>query len=341
MTSAILLTAATSLIPLLGAGPTTRPYEQPREVMIVSSRDHSEQPALFHAPAQPANADDPAKPIPLLVSLHSWSTNYKQYGCLNDVIRGCRQRGWIFISPNFRGPNNRPEACASELAVQDVLDAVDYARKMAPVDERRIYLYGGSGGGHMSLVMAHRAPRLWAAVSAWVPITDLAEWHRFCKREGLGYAGMMEACCGGPPGSATIDRHYKQRSPIFHLPRAKSLAIDLNAGIHDGHGGASVPISHTLNAFSVLAQANGYPDRVLSDRDIRTMTQDELVPSHLAQESVDEVGREHKILFRRTAGPVRVTIFDGGHTTDPPAALEWLASQTRKSNPPTSRPGRK
>ena len=35
------------------------------------------------------------------------------------------------IAPDFRGPNIRPEACASKLAIQDVLDAVEYAKKNA------------------------------------------------------------------------------------------------------------------------------------------------------------------------------------------------------------------
>ena len=29
------------------------------------------------------------------------------------------------VYPNFRGPNNRPEACGSDFAVQDIEDAVD------------------------------------------------------------------------------------------------------------------------------------------------------------------------------------------------------------------------
>ena len=230
------------------------------------------------------------------------------------------------MSPEFRGPNNRPEACASDLAVQDVLDAVDYVRTHARVDEKRIYVLGGSGGGHMALVMAHRAPRLWAAVSAWVPITDLAAWHGFCLEKGYKYAKDVELSLGGPPGDATRDEDYRKRSPLFWLARAKGIPIDIQTGIHDGHGGRAVPIDHSLRAFNVLAEANGHAPKKLSEDDVAFLTREARVPEHLAKEQIDEPGREHAVLFRRTAGPVRLTLFDGGHVIDVPPALEWLAT---------------
>src|SRR5699024_8470205 len=97
------------------------------------------------------------------------------------------------------------------------------------------------------------------AVSAWVGISDLAEWHRFHTRTGTpsNYAKMIVASCGGAPGdSPEVDAEYRARSPIHHLSRAAGLPIDLNAGVHDGHTG-SVPVAHTLRAFNVLAKANG------------------------------------------------------------------------------------
>ena len=111
-----------------------------------------------------------------------------------------RRRGWILIAPNFRGPNDHPDACASDEAVQDVIDSVDSAKRNALVDEKRVYLLGSSGGGFMSLMMAVRAPQLWTAVSVWVPITDLVAWHEFSKATGPEwnnkYDKMMEAFGG-------------------------------------------------------------------------------------------------------------------------------------------------
>jgi len=229
----------------------------PETVMIRSTVDGSDQPALLYAP----QGDRPA---PLLVSLHSWSAHHTAYDSYADALKGCRERGWIFLSPEFRGPNNRPEACASDLAVQDVLDAVDHARKHARVDENRIYVLGGSGGGHMALVMAHRAPELWAAVSAWVPITDVAAWHGFCQEKGYKYAKDVELSLSGPPGDPARDAEYRKRSPVFWLERAKGLPVDIQSGIHDGHGGRAVPVDHSLRAFNGLAGANGHASAKLS-----------------------------------------------------------------------------
>lgn len=290
------------------------------EVAIPSSQDGEQQQVLFYVPP------DAGAPVPLLVFLHSWSGRYNRTESLEEALAGCRRREWAFISPDFRGSNNRPEACGSELAMQDVLDAVAFARRRARIDERRIYLLGGSGGGHMALMMAARAPGLWAAVSAWVPISDLAAWHAFSKAAGNRYRAMLERCCGGPPEAPPAAREYRARSPLYHLHRAGGLRIAIDAGIRDGHEG-SVPVSHSLRAFNELARANGLAGRVLSEAEIDEITRQARVPPALRGEVEDEPGRKHKVLFRRWAGPVRLTIFDGGHELDVGAGMNWLAAE--------------
>jgi hypothetical protein len=48
-------------------------------------------------------------------------------------------------------------------------------------------------------------------------------------------------------------------------------------------------------------------------------------------EPVDEPGRRNKVLLRRQAGPVRLTVFNGGHEGDMPTAVRWLAEQVKNS----------
>lgn len=299
-------------------------------ISIPSTMDGTDQPALFWAPAG-ADADRKGPPVPLAVCLHTWSQDYKPSAWTDAYLAECERRGWAMVNPNFRGPNNRPEACASDLAVQDVLDAVDYARRRLRVDEKRIYILGVSGGGHMTMMMAGKAPKLWAAASAWVGISDIAAWHEQTSGAGRkGYADMVERVCGGPPGaSAEIDDQYLRRSPKSVLDRAAGLPVDINAGIHDGHSG-SVPISQSLNAFNILARANGHEQAVVGDDQIDHMVRTETAPAGLAEPCPNEPERAHKILFRRTAGPARVTIFEGGHEIDIPAAFAWLKTKGRK-----------
>jgi len=266
------------------------------------------------------------------VALHTWSGDYRQeMGA--EYLEQCKTRRWILMHPNFRGPNVRPEACGSEGAVGDVLDAVAYARGHAKVDEGRIYLVGASGGGYMALVMAHQAPGLWAGVSSWVPITDLARWHRQSKEATppRKYYRDLEAVFGGPPDVLQRREAYRKRSPLFHLGAARGVPLDINAGIHDGHTG-SVPINHALDAFNVLATANGRPDLRIDPELIEQMTREQKVPAVLQGIPEEEPGRSHAVLFQRAAGPARVTLFDGGHEIEVRAALDWLEKQRKKQS---------
>ena len=220
-----------------------------RDLRYLSNADGTLQPTLYYSPKTDG-------PVPLLVGLHTWSGDYLQtsakYG--GPYAAWCIEKGWAFIAPSFRGPNRRPEACMSELAVEDVLSAVQFVRGRRAVDPDRIYLIGVSGGGHAALTLAGRRPDLWGGVSAWVGISDLTAWHAECKKSGRKYWRDIEASCGGAPGSnATVDLEYRRRSPLTWLAAAKRVPLDINAGIRDGHDG-SVPISHTLHAFNAIAE---------------------------------------------------------------------------------------
>ena len=287
-------------------------------VTITSSLDGTEQKSLFHVPIEAA-PDKKGDSVPLVVMLHTWSGDYTQN---KASMKGQK---WVMITPNFRGPNVRTEACASKFAIQDVLDAVEYAKKNARIDESRIYLCGWSGGGHMALMMAAKAPNVWAGVSVWVPISDLAAWWA-----SGAYREDMEGACGGAPGTQAADAEYKARSPIHFLPAAKDLPIDINAGIHDGHNG-SVPISQSLNAFNVIAEANGFKNKTIPSTDIEFMTREQKVPEALAGEKEKDADRNREVLFRRVAGPVRITIFVGGHEAELNAAWKWMSRQKKGS----------
>ncbi len=295
-----------------------------RDVEIVSSVDGAVQMAKFHVPEQVE-----VGPVPLLVLLHTWSGNWTQEMGIG-WLEQARRRGWAFIHPDFRGPNGRVESTGSEIATADIMDALAYACAHANIDSSRIYLAGTSGGGHMSLLTAGRHPEVWAGVSVWVPIFDLARWHGECVERELGYAGQMEAACGGVPGASDeVDREYLARSPKSVLDGAGGVNLEINAGIHDGHTGA-VPVGHTLRAFNMLAAANALPGKMLAEETIKKFESGEAVPAGLAAERTDDPSYGEKaVLFRREAGPVRVTIFEGGHEGIPAAGCQWLSRQRR------------
>jgi len=298
-------------------------YPQVRKIEYLSSGDNTMQPALFYAP-------DTNEAVPLLVGLHSWSGNYRQ-GLSKPYADWCIKKGWGFIHPHFRGRNNKPEACGSDLVIADILTAVEYAKQNAKIDPNRIYLVGGSGGGYTALQVAGRAPEIWAGVSAWLAPTVLEDWYYQCKLLGCEeHASDIVKSCGGLPGqSPEIDAQYAKRSPVTHLKNAVKLPLDINAGIHDGHDSGGVPVGHSFKAFNVLADPN---DRV-SDNDIRYFNDKSEVPPHLKQMIIDPTYGQNKALFRRVSGNTRLTIFDGGHRLNFYAALTWVSKQKKHSPP--------
>ncbi len=314
----------------------------PVTVEITSTLDGTTQPSRWLPP-------EGAPPAPLLVWLHSWSADYAQRDTADQVLAEARRRGWAFLMPNFRGPNTNPDAGASPLARQDIIDAVAFAMDNAGIDPDRVYLAGSSGGGHMGLVMAGEAPELWAAVAVSVPITDLAAWHTFhtTGQEPGRYAENLEAITGGPPSQerfeqltwqgdrATIDAEYHARSPLAILHRAAHLPVRIEAGIEDGHRG-SVPIDHALRAFNTLALANDLPDRAIPLPWIDATTRNARISPGLDSgelTAAPSAPRTRRALFARTAGPAELVLFDGAHHTDVPALIAFLETKHRQPLP--------
>ena len=296
----------------IALGDVVDPLER-RRIRFTSTADGTEQEAILILPDAIG-----ANPIPMVVSLHSWSADLNQRNVLERLVH---DRGWIYLFPNFRGVNQRPQACGSTLAQQDILDAVDHVAAIHEVDMGRVYLTGTSGGGHMTMLMAARYPDRWKAASAWVGISDLASWHR--RHQGSKYGKMMEKCCGGAPGdSAQVDAEYIARSPLTFLEGAKDVALDIAAGIHDGHTG-SVPIRHSIDAFNKIAQANR--TAAVNEAEIEQVSRSEgrLDASQEGDVGFDDsFGRDYYL--RRKSGNARLTIFEGGHEGIGTAAMAWF-----------------
>lgn len=291
-----------------------------QSINYVSAADNTRQPMMFYKP-------EVDTPRPLLVALHSWSNDYRQKESA-IYAEWCIANDWVFIHPNFRGQNNKPQSTGSELVIGDVLSAIDYAKANARVDESRIYAVGWSGGGFLGLLLAGRAPEIWAGVSAWVPISDLNAWYEESRRLGTKYVREIAASCGGSPvGEGPAADECRKRSPLTYLERARSVPIDINHGIRDGRSdGDPVPVSQSLIAFNLLAASQ---DR-FTEEQIVYFTREAQVPPGLRSETTDPSYGGLRILFRRQSGNARITVFDGAHDKNTEAAFRWLNRQ-RKS----------
>jgi len=247
--------------------------------------------------------------------------------------------GWHFLHPHFRGPNRSPEACGSKLAIQDVIDAVDFVTQHYKIDTDRIYLAGVSGGGHMATLLAGRHPFVWAGVSAWAPITDLRSW--WIQRHGMGfsktqitgrrYARNIEHVLGGKPDGSNLAalQASRERSPVTHLEMIEpgSVNLDLNAGFYDGRSGGAVPFSHALHGFDAAVKPlnNG----TIGVEAIEAFYETMAPPEGYKGPSSDTLYGARRIHFRRISNTTRVTVFEGGHEILHLAALNWLKRQRR------------
>ena len=301
------------------------PFGDELLVHVKSSLDGTMQPCWFWAPEKAKG-----EAVPLVVGLHTWSPDYRMKSNYAPALEYAQKNGWAMVGPNFRGPNKTPPACGGDPAVQDIVDAVEYAKAHAKIDAKRIYIVGGSGGGHMTLLMAGRHPEIWAGCVAFCPITDLARWHAdsILNHPGRGrqYAKMMEGACGGTP--AEKPQEYRHRSPLTWLDRAAKAGVPVYivTGIHDGWKG-SVPVGHSIRAFNILADEQ---DRI-SEADIKTIEETRKVPAALAYDGPNDpfFGPRARIHLRRTSRNVRFTLFEGGHAGNYPAGLDFLSRQVK------------
>ena len=289
-----------------------------KKIVYPSKADDSEQPALFWTP-------ESDEAVPLLVALHTWSGGYEQGGSQVPLAEWCLQENWAFIHPHFRGPNWTPEALGSELAVQDIISAVEHARTVAKIDENRIYCVGVSGGGHASMLMAARAPDIWAGVSAWCGISDVEKWYHQCKDTRFErYAGHIEKALGHVPEESA---DALRRSPGYWLEKNRDRlpVLDLWHGIDDGRSG-SVPFTQSLRAWNAAVTREATLPESFIDETYRTQ-------NFPASEIVDVTLEGREVRYRKEHGKTRINLFEGGHEILQETALNWLAAQ-RKGDAP-------
>ena len=261
------------------------------------------------------------QPRPLVVALHTWSFGYQGGAAYaNPAIK----YNFHVIAPDFRGRNNAANnlSMGSDAAVSDIISAVEWMKTKANVDESKIYLMGGSGGGHMALLVAGRHPEIWAGVSVWCPISDLKKWCEFHKGKGYG-KHIIDNLRADPRKDKAAEEEAAKRSPITWLEKAKDVNIDIGTGIHDGHTG-SVPIDHALNAYNVLADEK---DQVPQEH-IEHMVQNRTAPEGAAK-VVDTGYGKRKIHYRKVSKNCRVTIFDGAHDILTSYSYRWLSLQQK------------
>jgi dipeptidyl aminopeptidase/acylaminoacyl peptidase len=292
-----------------------------QEVSIKSTADGTNQPALFYT-------SETTGKRPLLVMLHSWSSEYLQEVSIPFALWS-KEYDWAFIHPNYRGKFDNPEAMASDLAIQDIVDAVNYAKQIADIDTSRIYILGSSGGAMTALVAAGKHPEIWAGVVAWVPVFDLVDWYAFSQNyPHRAYNSHVVAACGGEPLPGTpAAEECKRRSPSTYIHNAKDVPIFLAHGTVD----VLVPPDHSIRAFNILAD----PQDTISQEQINYILKEQELPEDIKDTTVTDPyfsNTDPEVVFVRQSDNVRLVLFVGVHDMAYNPGLLWLNEQ-RKTAP--------
>lgn len=295
-----------------------------KEVKVKSTIDGEEQPALFYT-------SETTGKRPLLVMLHSWSSEYLQEVSIPYALWS-KEYDWAFIHPNYRGKFNKPEAMASDLAIQDLVDAVNYAKANAEIDESRIYILGSSGGAMTALVAAGRHPDIWAGVVAWVPVFDLVDWYKFSQNyPHRDYNTHIVTACGGEPLPGTpAAEECLRRSPVTYIHKAKDVPIFLAHGTVD----VLVPPDHSIRAFNVLAN----PEDTISQKEIDYILEKQELPEGMEGATNRDKyfsAKDPKVVFVRESANVRLMLFVGVHDMAYNPGLLWLNEQQKIMPTPT------
>ncbi len=289
-------------------------YTKAKPITIPSTLDSYQQPAYW--------APSDGEQRPLLLVLHSWSSNYTQQ--LNiPFARWADENDWAMIAPNFRGANNNPEATGSVKTTQDIKDAVNFALANDSIDPTKVFMIGFSGGAMASLNMAGRAPEMFAGAVAWVPVYNMVDFylHRLTVPRRHYRSQLINSCGGEPlPGTAAGDECFR-RSPINTIANAKAsgLPIYIGAGIRD----ALVGTSAGFKAFDALAA----PEDQFGP-DVYTAVDNNVVPASIRGTYSGDAwfdGQDPPLLMSRESGNVTLVLFEGKHESLYEPGLEWMA----------------
>ena len=210
-----------------------------QEIFIRSTLDGTMQPSLFYK-------SDSKEKRPLLVGLHTWS--FDRFNQIGNMLPLCKKHDFNMLLPEFRGANlctnpNCQAACGSDLAKQDIKDAIDYLIENDLADRDNVFLLGLSGGGHMALLLAGMCPEYFRAIGAYVPITDLTKW----ATENPDYAPHIMACCEN-------EDEMRKRSPIHYIDTIAKANLKIFHGKYD----RTVPVTHSITLFNAITEK--YPD---------------------------------------------------------------------------------
>jgi dipeptidyl aminopeptidase/acylaminoacyl peptidase len=162
---------------------------------------------------------DPAKKYPLILNIHGGPHTAYGYSFFHEV-QWMAAKGYVVLYPNPRGSTSYGQDFGNIIQyaypgddAKDLLLGVDELIKRGYVDEKRLGVTGGSGGGVLTNWLIGKTDRFAAAVSQR-SIADWADWWYTAD-----FSQFQPYWFKGPPWE---DKDFVTRSPISLIANVKT-----------------------------------------------------------------------------------------------------------------------
>jgi dipeptidyl aminopeptidase/acylaminoacyl peptidase len=199
---------------------------------------------------------EPGKTYPMVVEVHGGPSAASTPAFFASDFRGglarkLLEQGYFVFFPNPRGSYGQGEAFTRANVrdfgggdLRDILAGVDAVEKIAPVDDRRLGLFGHSYGGFMAMWTVTHSQRFHAVVAG----AGIANWISYYGENGID-RWMIPFFGASAYDDPAI---YRQLSPLETIKQAKTPTF-IYVGERDVECPTpqSVEFWHALNAMGV------------------------------------------------------------------------------------------
>ena len=177
---------------------------------------------------------------------------YMWKGTTNDLV----QHGYFVFQPNPRGSFGQGEAFTKANVkdfgggdLRDILAGVDAVEKVAPVDDKRLGVYGHSYGGYMTMWTVTHSNRFKAGVAG----AGIADWVSYYGENGINQWMVPFFGTTAYKDPAAYDKF----SPIRYIQAAKTPTF-----IYVGERDVECPADQSLQ-FHAGLDAMGVPNSLV------------------------------------------------------------------------------
>jgi dipeptidyl aminopeptidase/acylaminoacyl peptidase len=231
------------------------------DLQRIKTRDGSEMPVWLTIP----KGIKPGTPAPAVVLIHGGPWTRGGYWEWEDLPQFLASRGYLVISPEFRGSTGYGGSWYragwkqwGQSMQDDVADALIWAQKKG-LAAPKACVAGASYGGYSALMALARNPELFACGISWLAVTDLnllvnGSWWINDDMSSGARAFVLPELVGHPVHDAAM---LKAHSPIHLADKIKAPLL-----LAMGEADRRVPLAHGNRMRAALTEAGNPPQWV-------------------------------------------------------------------------------